>query len=100
MTVEPASAVPLRAGVASLVRSPLASGPVCPATSSVTCRPLTGVTVVSTVISNAGERSLTFPALSVTVVLRLWSPSFRVSGGKVQRPSSPVTTVPSTVSPS
>ncbi|PDO72161.1 hypothetical protein CPZ29_21770 [Klebsiella oxytoca] len=96
----PASAVPLRAGVASLVRSPLVSGPVCPATSSVTCRPLTGVTVVSTVISNAGERSLTFPALSVTVVLRLWSPSFRVSGVKVQRPSSPATTVPSTVSPS
>ena len=36
--------------------------------------------VVSIVSSNAGERSLTFPALSVTVVLRLWLPSSSASG--------------------
>ena len=80
VTVAPASAVPLRAGVASLVRSPLVSGPVCPATSSVTSGALADGAVVSIVSSNAGERSLMFPALSVTVVLRLWLPSSSASG--------------------
>ncbi|PLO70633.1 hypothetical protein CWN49_11650 [Klebsiella michiganensis] len=92
--------MPFRVGVASLVRSPLCSWPVCSATLSVTCGMLAAGAVVSMVSSNAGERSLTFPALSVTVVLRLWAPSSRLAGVKLQLPSSPATTVPSTVSPS
>ena len=100
MTVAPASAVPLRAGVASLVSPPLVSGPVCCATSSVTCRSLTGATVVSTVSTKSGEWPLVFPATSVTVVLRRCSPSPSASGVKRQCPSSSATAVPSTVLPS
>ncbi|AWF50881.1 SD repeat-containing cell surface domain protein [Klebsiella michiganensis] len=54
----------------------------------------------STVNINIGDRSLTLPARSVTVVLRLWAPSARASGVKLQRPSSSAIAVPSTVSPS
>ncbi|GHK52748.1 hypothetical protein KPZU09_24840 [Klebsiella pneumoniae] len=52
-----------------MVSPPLVSGPVCCATSSVTCRSLTGATVVSTVSTKSGEWPLVFPATSVTVVL-------------------------------
>ncbi|MBW5975325.1 hypothetical protein CF038_27590 [Klebsiella michiganensis] len=92
--------MPFRVGVASLVRSPLCSWPVCSATLSVTCGMLAAGAVVSMVSSNAGERSLTLPALSVTVALRLWEPSLSSGNVKLQLPFSSATTEPSLVSPS
>ncbi|OOB85030.1 hypothetical protein BZY71_21580 [Leclercia adecarboxylata] len=94
--------MPVSSGRASLVSWPLTSGPVLPATSSLTLTS-TGVAggVISTVRTYSPESGLTLPAVSVAMAVKRCSPSAStVVGVKLQMPLALASTVPSRRLPS
>src|SRR5688572_12197843 len=97
LTVLLASAVPVRAGVVSLVLPPLTMTPVVGAKSSVALA-MTGAiagAVVSTVKPKAPLGALVLPAASVAVAVKLWLPSpSGVVGVKLQLPAPSAVAVP------
>ncbi|HAT8038524.1 TPA: hypothetical protein GGA57_15860 [Citrobacter rodentium] len=93
--------MPVKAGVVSFVLPPLAMMPVCGSLSSV-AEVMVGASgaVVSTTTSNAADGTLTLPAASVAVMVRLWLPSSSAVGGvKVHAPLTTCVS-PSSVAPS
>ncbi|PNQ35691.1 hypothetical protein CVT22_22680, partial [Ralstonia solanacearum] len=75
--------------------------PVIGATSSVTVLTIGAAgAAVSTVRANTELAVLTLPAASVAVAVRLWLPSVRAVGVKVQLPEASAVVVPSSVVPS
>ena len=100
VTVLPSSAEPLKTGVVSLV-TPLVMATGVPLLSLLNTTVVAAAgAVVSTVKPIGADGALTLPAGSVTVAVRLWSPSLSVGVVYVHAPPASTITVPSTVVPS
>ena len=96
--VAPASAIPVKVGVLSLVSWPLLNLSVSELAASAKLSGAAGA-AVSTVIVTASDRSLTLPATSVAWALMPCSPSTRVAAVKLQPPDASAVTVPREPSP-
>ena len=101
VTVLPASAVPLKVGVGSLVLPPLATMPAAGDTLSVALVMVGALgAVVSTVKLKLLLAAPVLPAASVAVAVMVWLPAARALVVMVQLPLSSAVTLPTTVVPS
>ena len=95
----PGSAVPVKVGVLSPVRSSVFDVPVSDAAARSGALGAAGA-VVSMVTTIGAEAALVLPAASVAVVVMLCAPSPRTPVVKVQLPAPSAVVVPTSVTPS